>query len=1312
MNMSGKSRFGDNKTHFKSYKSGKRWVVMGITLFSVGLGLQMLPTNGMAAQDTTPEASKQEVSQLADTPANADGTVADDQSNGETTPQAETNGAGVVADSPTPAKEATVNAPSATQPANETKSATPAAEQQPLTRAQDATKSTTAKVTAAPVTEAAQAESDIDPKTGKTVVTKDNFDKYFQNQGDALYDQGKNTVELTDNESQKHESGNVAFNQQINMNQSFTLKGKIDLGDKTMQNGGGDGISVGFHTGDTNQVGTAGLSGLPGAFGWKADTYWNKDADTIAGADPQRFGNKKQNTIFGFPVGKPYYDEGDGNSFGAFVTTDAKDVVTVYDGTDAPAQAIEGPTSRYQDITVEYDGTTKRMTINYEGKTWSRDVSDWITSDTMTFLIAASTGGATNAQRFQLDSFDYYRVATVNVRYVDQQGNVIAEGSVDYPDGQYKSKAYTTTQLDIPNYEFQNMDSQSAVANGTLADWGDNGTVTYVYRGVTKSATVNYFDETTQQVITSDTLSGEYNRPSDYSTEGQLADLTSKGYELVSDGFLAGYVFDATVNPVFTVTLKHGLKTTQETKTVKRTINYVYADGQSAAQAVEQAVNFERTLTTDQVTMVTTPSEWVAADGTKLAAVDSPAIVGYHADQTQVAAQNDVTADDADQVITVTYAADDEKATITYTDDTTGKQLSIADLSGKYDQVINYDIATQLANLAKKGYRLVSNDFEADQEHYDTTVQQFNVHVVHTTTPKDEVASVQRTINYVYPDGKPVQPSVTQTLTYKRVATTDNVTGVVTNSAWQADNGTTLAAVASPVMTGYTADQTTVAAQTEVTPDTQVDNVTVTYAPNTESATVNFVDDTLGKTIQRADLTGLFGETETYRPNHEINAFEAAGYQLVGTDFPMDAGWTYDTTAPVFTVHLIHTQQVATEGKQVNRTIHYVYADGTQAQPDAVATLNFSRDVTTDNVTGQVLKTDWAPTNGTTFARVDTPMIVGYTPDQANVAARTLVQGTDADETRTVTYNADTEAVTVNFIDDVTGKTIKVQPLSGAYGTTDAYRATDQIATFEAAGYQLVSNDYPENGVRYDQTTPRTFNVHLTHSLTVTTEEPTVKRTINYVYANGQPAQTSVVQTLDFTRQVTTDNVTGQVVKDAWIPVTTTVFDAVTTPTIKGYTADQATVDAFADVDGDTANATVTVTYTADAPVTTPTDTTDTTTTQPTTKPVTEPDHVQGHAADQQPTTSTDQVPTAKGEPTTAATKPQTTMPSTKQVAPVAASATLAPVTDHQPAASRQTAKALPQTGEQQDQAGAAWGVALLTLTSLLGSLIITKKPR
>ncbi|MBM9561432.1 KxYKxGKxW signal peptide domain-containing protein, partial [Limosilactobacillus fermentum] len=47
--------FGETKTHYKLYKCGKNWAVMGISLFSLGLGMLVTsqPVSANTSQTTT-----------------------------------------------------------------------------------------------------------------------------------------------------------------------------------------------------------------------------------------------------------------------------------------------------------------------------------------------------------------------------------------------------------------------------------------------------------------------------------------------------------------------------------------------------------------------------------------------------------------------------------------------------------------------------------------------------------------------------------------------------------------------------------------------------------------------------------------------------------------------------------------------------------------------------------------------------------------------------------------------------------------------------------------------------------------------------------------------------------------------------------------------------------------------------------------------------------------------------------------------------------------------------------------------------------
>ena len=373
-------------------------------------------------------------------------------------------------------------------------------------------------------------------------------------------------------------------------------------------------------------------------------------------------------------------------------------------------------------------------------------------------------------------------------------------------------------------------------------------------------------------------------------------------------------------------------------------------------------------------------------------------------------------------------------------------------------------------------------------------------------TQTSESQTVNETIHYIYKNGDKAADDYQATpLNFTRTVTTDKVTGEKTYGSWSADQS--FAAVTSPAIKGYTPDQAEIGSQT-VSGDSSDLDFTVVYAKN----------------------------------------------------------------APTIT----------TESKTINETIHYVYKDGTTAHDDYVAKpVEFTREVSTDAVTGEKTYGSWSADQS--FAAVTSPAIKGYTPDQAQIDTITGITADSANIEKTVTYVANKETAKVTYIDDTTGKTLSSQDLSGDYGTTDSYRTANSIKGYESQGYQLVSDNYPTNGVVYNQDgTVQSFEVHLTHGTTQTSESQTVNETIHYVYKNGDKAADDYQATpLNFTRTVTTDKVTGKKTYGSWSADQS--FAAVTSPAIKGYTPDQAEIGSQT-VSGDSSDLDFTVVYAKNAP--------------------------------------------------------------------------------------------------------------------------------
>ncbi|WP_223329522.1 mucin-binding protein, partial [Leuconostoc mesenteroides] len=135
------------------------------------------------------------------------------------------------------------------------------------------------------------------------------------------------------------------------------------------------------------------------------------------------------------------------------------------------------------------------------------------------------------------------------------------------------------------------------------------------------------------------------------------------------------------------------------------------------------------------------------------------------------------------------------------------------------------------------------------------------------------------------------------------------------------------------------------------------------------------------------------------------------GYELVTDGYPADLTFdNNDTTDQNFTVHLKHQNIQSTEAKTVTETIHYQGA-GNQTPADNTAQVTFTRQVSTDTVTGEKTYGSWSADQS--FAAVTSPVIKGYTPDQAEIGAQT-VSGDASDLDFTVIYTKDAPTKPVN----------------------------------------------------------------------------------------------------------------------------------------------------------------------------------------------------------------------------------------------------------------------------------------------------------
>ena len=386
---------------------------------------------------------------------------------------------------------------------------------------------------------------------------------------------------------------------------------------------------------------------------------------------------------------------------------------------------------------------------------------------------------------------------------------------------------------------------------------------------------------------------------------------------------------------------------------------------------------------------------------------------------------------------------------------------------------------------------------------------------------------VKRTITYTYADdvadttkrGTEAEPKHETTVSFTRTATVNAVTKEITYSEWTPNNNdTTLEGKAIvPVKTGYVATGDVEASKKDVTG-------------------VNATDKDIVEKVIYKDL-GKFVPVvpEGFTPP----TIENPQYPN-NPDDPTKPG-TPTTTIP----YVPGTTPVGPNGKPL-----------TPKDPN-------------DPTKGYNPPTPTNPTEDTTIV---------YTKDGSQVAVTHFI------EVNSETDKTEKGGVAQSIVD--TGDTGKA--------FTKGAEVTATINALKAKGYTVVENNYPTDGkFDADATTNQEYKVLVAvKPVTVNPNDPKptpgepidpnnptgpkwtpelikeledgrkeeVKRTINYVYVDGKKAADSVEETKEFKRSATINPITGKITFGEWSPAQT--FEAVTSPEIKNYTPNKATVPA------------------------------------------------------------------------------------------------------------------------------------------------------
>ncbi|WP_288761365.1 mucin-binding protein [uncultured Lacticaseibacillus sp.] len=639
----------------------------------------------------------------------------------------------------------------------------------------------------------------------------------------------------------------------------------------------------------------------------------------------------------------------------------------------------------------------------------------------------------------------------------------------------------------------------------------DGTPVNITYTANQQTAIVNYVDldakAGSSAIGTDTTITGGSNSAishDDVATE--IAALEAQGYVLATDGVLnQTFDTDDAHDQTFTVTFTEGSSTTTPTDandpdyaqthkdfTVTTTINKPAALTADVTPANgDQTIKFTRTVTTNAVTNAKTYGDWTL-DGDDFATITATTADGYTVTPTSV-----------------TKADTGLDAFITNT----------TNAAGQYNATFNYTAT--------------SHDY--------------------TITP-------------VTDDGTPVP-------------------------------GTT----ATPA-TGYTGDPITTPTPLKgwhlvpgiyVVPTTDTD-VPVTYAPNAQTGTVTFIDDTTGATLKVDTVTGYTGGTIDFTAaNADLDKFVSDGY--VKGDSDVVEGTTFDdddTTVQPFTIHLTegsdepHTP-TNTDDPDYDATHKAYTVTITTDQPstlttdetpsNAVQTVSYVRTVATNSVSGDKTYGDWT-LDGDDFTTINAQTVDGYTVaptsfTASDVGLTSFAKSSDADDdsfTGVIKYNANTQTAAVTITDTTTGKTLQTINLTGKTGENiDFSTVATAVKGYTDNGY-VVATDETTAGDQYDDQdgTTQQYSVTLTEGTdgpttptdTTDTDYAATHKTFTVDVTVNKPATltddvtpTNANQTLNYTRTVTTNKVTGAKTYGNWT-LAGDDFSAITATSEDGYT--------------------------------------------------------------------------------------------------------------------------------------------------------------
>lgn len=493
--------------------------------------------------------------------------------------------------------------------------------------------------------------------------------------------------------------------------------------------------------------------------------------------------------------------------------------------------------------------------------------------------------------------------------------------------------------------------------------------------------------------------------------------------------------------------------------------------------------------------------------------------------------------------------------TVTYIDDAAdgavvGDVTTVTGLLGASD---TYKV------VIPNGYELASG--QASSIGYtlsDSDTDNLTVHLVHQIT----VIGTKTTTNTVTYTGLPTDKTpASQSEKVSWNVEKDDVTGEVTyvpSSTHQTTYTTTN-------VSGYYYDSSqaqvgfTVTTQTTEPKDQSIE---VAYYAETQTTNIEFVDDDNNSAVvgTQTVLQGKTDENVPWSVSVPDNYVLASGQSSSGT-------YTFKASDnDNIIVHLSHIQ--ATGTTTTTRNIYFIVEYNNSLNPEPV-NQTAMWNVTKDMVTGAI-----TATTTDSYNQVDSLPISGYTANTAIVPSENLEPITTLPANAAdiyVTYTADAQTVSTEYVDDSASETIVGTPkiIDGYTGTSTNWDTSDL-----PAGYQLAANQPSSGTYTFTAEDNQVVQIHVVHIHTQS--EMNTNDTVNYYELPQDKAEQSKTESVNW--KIDTDEATGI---STFTPSSTAI--EISTPEVPGYTPSEQTIK-FTQATSETqpSDQTADVTYSAD----------------------------------------------------------------------------------------------------------------------------------